>query len=101
MVVNLKDFGTILSTRDLGKVIRDIILQGVKNGDVITVDFNNVSQVTHSCADEIFAKLVVELGLSQFKKSVKLINADDTTATIIKYVIARRLENEQVTDNTK
>lgn len=99
MILNLKEFGTILSTRDLGEVIRENVLQGIDNENTVTIDFTNVSQITHSCADEIFAKLVMELGLANFKKSVNMINTDETTATIIKYVIAQRLENERLNTN--
>lgn len=94
MILNLKDFGTFLNTRDLGKIIRDKITSSIKDGNIVTVDFTGVTQMTHSCADEIFAKLVMEFGLPNFKKTIKMINADETTATIIKYAIARRLQNQ-------
>ena len=94
MILNLKDFGTFLSTRDLGEIIRNKITTGIKEGNIVTVDFTDITQMTHSCADEVFAKLVIEFGLSNFKKFVKMKNADETTATIIKYAIARRLQNQ-------
>lgn len=95
MILNLKDFGSFLSTRDLGEVIRNKITTSIKEEIVVIVDFTDVTQMTHSCADEVFAKLVIEFGLPNFKKFVKMKNVDETTATIIKYAIARRLQNKK------
>lgn len=95
MILIMKEFGNSLTTRDIGEKIRVAITNSIKNNEVITVDFTDVNQMTHSCADEIFGKLAEEIGINGLKKNVSIKNTNETTSTIIKYVIARRLSGSK------
>lgn len=95
MILIMKEFGNSLTTRDIGEKIRVAITNSIKNNEVITVDFTDVNQITHSCADEIFGKLAEEIGINGLKKNISIKNTNETTSTIIKYVIARRLSDSK------
>lgn len=93
-IIPIQNFSENLATRDIGLIVRNKIISELSNNSndsIIVLDFNKVDLVTHQCADEIFGKLVLEIGLKEFKEKVNIRNIDETSATIIKYVIARRL----------
>nr|WP_195366241.1 STAS-like domain-containing protein [[Eubacterium] tenue] len=95
MILSISKFGEMLSTRDIGAIIRKEIILSIKNKETITVDFEGVKQMTHSCADEIFGKLAIEIGMSNLMNYINIKNANETISTIIKYVIARRLSDSK------
>lgn len=86
-------FSENLVTRDIGSNIRNEIISEIRNEkNIIILNFDHV-QISHSCADEIFGKLVMEIGLKELRKKIIIKNSDEITTIIIKYVIARRLTN--------
>lgn len=96
MLIQLSKFGKFLSTRDIGKIIKSEITSILDGNNNVIVDFEGISQITQSCADEIFGKLVLEIGLSKFKKCIKIKNTDEVTSVIIKYTISKRLTNGSI-----
>ncbi|OPZ94322.1 MAG: hypothetical protein BWY74_00666 [Firmicutes bacterium ADurb.Bin419] len=58
-----------LATREEGKFVREYIaeeLEKLENGDLLILDFTNVTIIDWSCSDEIIAKLVSRLKGKEF-----------------------------------
>ncbi|PAF27434.1 hypothetical protein CHH61_03295 [Shouchella clausii] len=83
MRVSMAQWGTVLTERDLGKEIRTHFLDSLSLDSTIVVDFANVEMINSSFADELFAKLIVEVGASKVRAKVKLVN----TSPVIKIII--------------
>lgn len=90
MIMSMAQWGTVLTERDLGKKIRTHFLNSILKGDTIVVDFTDVQMITSSFADELFAKLIAEVGESKVKSEVKLVNISPTIKIIINEAIFTR-----------
>lgn len=88
MVVKLKEFGTSLGSRVLGKEVSDMI---DFEKEKIILDFQDVKMVTSSFADEVVGKNCVKLGLHNFFKKVQIINTSEQIKLILKKAIIDRL----------
>lgn len=89
MIVDLKEFGTSLGSRVLGKEVSSLIDFGKE--DEIILDFQDVKMVTSSFADEVVGKNCAKLGLHNFFDKVQIANATDQIKLIIKKAIIDRL----------
>lgn len=90
MIVNLKEFGTSLGTRVLGKEVSSLI--NLEKEDEIVLDFDEVKMVTSSFADEVIGKNCTKLGLHNFFKKVQIINTSEQIKLILKKAIMDRLQ---------
>ena len=88
MIVNLKDFGTSLGSRVLGKEVNNMI--DFEKEDEIILDFNGVKMVTSSFADEVVGKNCALLGLHNFIDKVQIINTSEQIKLILKKAIMDR-----------
>lgn len=61
-------------------------------GQVVFVDFQNITVVSSSFADEVFGKLFVELGPMRFMNAVRLVNTTPTVQTLIDRAITQRMQ---------
>lgn len=73
MIVKLKEFGTSLGSRVLGKEVSNMI--NFEKEDEIILDFNGVKMVTSSFADEVVGKNCAKLGLHNFFDKVQIVNS--------------------------
>ena len=89
MIVKLKDFGTSLGSRVLGKEVSNVI--DFEKEDEIILDFDEVKMVTSSFADEVIGKNCAKLGLHNFFKKVQIINTSEQIKLILKKAIIDRL----------
>lgn len=89
MIVDLKEFGTSLGTRVLGKEVSNLI--NFEKEDEIILDFEDVKIVTSSFADEVIGKNCAKLGLHNFFKKVQIINTSEQIKLILKKAIIDRL----------
>lgn len=89
MIVDLKEFGTSLGSRVLGKEVSSLIDFGKE--DEIILDFEDVKMVTSSFADEVIGKNCARLGLHNFFKKVQIINTSEQIKLILKKAIIDRL----------
>lgn len=89
MIVDLKEFGTSLGSRVLGKEVSNMI--GFEKEDEIILDFEGVKMVTSSFADEVIGKNCAKLGLHNFFKKVQIINTSEQIKLILKKAIIDRL----------
>ena len=89
MIVKLKEFGTSLGSRVLGKEVSNMI--NFEKEDEIILDFQDVKMITSSFADEVIGKNCTKLGLHNFFDKVQIINASEPIKLILKKAIIDRL----------
>lgn len=94
MIVKLKEFGTSLGSRVLGKEVSNLINFETKGE--ITLDFEGVKMVTSSFADEIVGKNCAKLGLHNFFKKVQIVNSSEQIKLILKKAILDRLAEQEL-----
>ena len=90
MIVKLKEFGTSLGSRVLGKEVGNMI--NFEKEDEIILDFDEVKMITSSFADEVIGKNCARLGLHNFFDKVQIVNASEQIKLIIKKAIMDRLQ---------
>jgi anti-anti-sigma regulatory factor len=81
----LSDFGTAFATRGRGRELREELLDGVGDGAAVTVDFEGVTNVSYSFADEFTGKLV-EAG----DVELRLENMPPGVARVVERAVERR-----------
>lgn len=94
MIVELKDFGTSLGSRVLGKEVSNLI--NFEKEDEIILDFDEVKMVTSSFADEVVGKNCARLGLHNFFNKVQIINTSEQIKLILKKAIIDRLAEYEI-----
>lgn len=94
MIVKLKEFGTSLGSRILGKEVSNMIDFNRKEN--IILDFQDVNMVTSSFADEVVGKNCAKLGLHNFFDKVQIINTSEQIKLILKKAIIDRLVEYEI-----
>lgn len=94
MIAKLKDFGTSLGSRVLGKEVSNMIK--FEKEDEIILDFQDVKMVTISFADEVVGKNCAKLGLHNFIDKVQIINTSEQIKLILKKAILDRLAEQEL-----
>lgn len=94
MIVKLKEFGTSLGSRVLGKKVSNLI--DFEKEKEIILDFDEVKMVTSSFADEVVGKNCARLGLHNFFKNVQIVNASEQIKLILKKAILDRLAEQEL-----
>lgn len=89
MIVKLRDFGTSLGSRALGKEVSNLI--NFEKEQEIVLDFQDVKMLTSSFADEVVGKNCIKLGLHNFFKKVQIVNSSEQIKLILKKAIIDRL----------
>lgn len=87
--IKMHDIVTHVSTRAMGEVARRKLLEAVRLHGSVMVDLEGLL-LTPSFADECFGLLCENLGLSEFRNSVKLANVHPASKTLILHVVNRR-----------
>lgn len=83
-------------TREAGKRARIQILNIVKQtGTDITLDFLNVGVMSSSYADELIVKLLLDVGIFQFNRAIRLKGLSDTHKRILEKSFRQRTSQEQ------
>lgn len=78
-----------MSSREIGNLALDRILQELQSSDVLELDFGG-RLLTPSFADQCLGGLAARLGLDEFKRRVKIKNATAESASLIKHVVISR-----------
>jgi hypothetical protein len=86
MIRPAEEFGPVLTGRSLAETLRARI-ETLAAAEPVVVDFDGVEAVSPSFADEIFAKLPVDLVRSG---RVRFENVDDDLSVLVAYVTAAR-----------
>ncbi len=88
-------------SRPAGRPVRTKLANLIANcpGQILYVDFGNITVVSSSFADEVFGKLFVDLGPMNFMQSIRLINVSPTVQALIDRAIKQRMQNPTATDS--
>lgn len=94
LVFRISELAEGTGTRESALRLKNEIINLMKtNRQIAVLDFSNINVVTSSFIDELVAKLLVELGLFQFNRYIKLTNMSTTLQqTLQKSVIQRIIE---------
>jgi len=87
-----EEFNT-LATRVQGAMARDKIKQLIQKHGTVELDFAETS-LSPSFADEAIGLLVDDIGIENFKSTVKLSNVSKVSQALIKHVINQRLQKK-------
>jgi hypothetical protein len=93
MNLAFKEFGKVLGGRDFAEKLRNQI---DSFDGVVILDFDGVSTVSHSFADELIGKLASKYGAVNFKKKIKIVNLSDINRKVFGFVISERLGPDRV-----
>jgi anti-sigma regulatory factor (Ser/Thr protein kinase) len=96
----LTEHASSFRSRPAGKPVR-VKLSNLVNscpGQVIYVDFENITVVSSSFADEVFGKIFIELGPMRFMQSIRLVNVSPTVNTLIDRAIVQRTQYPATSD---
>lgn len=92
IVYNVKDESEGTGTRvSAARVKNDILNIIEEHKKPITLDFGQVSVISSSFADELLAKLFMELGLFQFNNLIRIKGLDHTMQTILQRSVLQRI----------
>ena len=92
MELLLKETSKILGLRETGNRLRKIIEAAIQNNESVLIDFDEVESVSSSFADELLAKIYVEICGEKFTNYIKVKNANEFIKSIINSSIAGRLK---------
>jgi len=90
--IDLKEYGPIISDKETGEVIYNLIIKEIKNSKKVSINLGGIKSMATFCAKQIFGKLYVELGSEVFFQNIQLENASDDLKTIIKIGIKSALD---------
>ncbi|WP_334020732.1 STAS-like domain-containing protein [Alteromonas sp. S015] len=97
-LIKLSEHFDALSSRPAGAEARKqllMLLSGVSTQVIIDFEFRKVSP---SFADESIGLIAAELGKSEFKKRLKIINTTEQARAILKHVIKTRVTQSDYRD---
>lgn len=102
VLFKIKEIGDGTGTRQaalkLKNRIMNILIEEPKN---IILDFENVNVISSSYADELIAKLLVDLGLFQFNQLIRLRNLNDNMQIVLqRSVIQRFIDSYTLRDDS-
>lgn len=92
-IVRLKECSANFLTRRQGEKVRQHLVgthRELVPTALLTIDFDGVDVMTPSFADECFGKLAQVIGLSHFKESVRMVNANDSIRVLVNAVLRGR-----------
>ena len=90
MIMHLKEFGSVLCTRQSGRLANNAAMASLAQGDHVEFDFDGVESVTNSFADELFGRLALELGMDKLKSAMSFSHVNRSSARFILSVMERR-----------
>lgn len=99
MKVELSKYGPIISDKEIGSEIHHMIVDSLKNNDVLEVDFSTIISMATYCAKQVFGRLYIDLGSEIFFEKIKFQNVNDDLKIIIKMGIQSALEEEESIDS--
>lgn len=85
MVIHMREFGRSLVTRVSGRAAYDSVTP-LEEG-VTTFDFEGVGLVSNSFADEVFGRLVYDLGIDELRRRTHFENVPPFSAMVIRHAI--------------
>lgn len=91
MEITFANMGKSLGTRVLGQEIRHKIEDSLSRGERVIFNFSGVRLVSHSFADECFAKLLLIWDLDQIKSMTTFVEANDFVKKTVSFTMRERM----------
>ena len=89
MRIALAQHGSVLATRWLGGIVRDLVMTHIAEGPV-ELDFAGVDLASPSFLDEAFGKLTDTLAPSLLNERCHIVNANPTILAMLRMAIRER-----------
>ena len=89
-IVELERWGVVLGSRALGDEVRRSVANALRSATCVRVSFAGVDVVSSSFADEAIAQLLPELGLVDFKRRIRLTDANDRVKSVVTSALSKR-----------
>lgn len=91
-VIKLSEESSGTGTRRAGERVRHLAMNILREGQMkVVFDFNGVNVISSSYADELFGKLVREIGFSQFLNCFQMINTTSLQRNVIDRSVQQRM----------
>lgn len=90
-MISLSKWGSMLTERDLGEIIRAAIEKEIAQSGKAVLDLSGVDMINSSFADEVFGKIIFKLGFESAKEKLFIINIKGTLKVIINNAISTRM----------
>ena len=92
VIFRLADKASGTGTRQSGRALRTEIVNILNQTDsLVVIDFDGLSVVASSFADELIGKLTVKIGFIQFNQKCTLVGMNDTVQAIVNRSVQQRL----------
>lgn len=95
-----KKYGVIISDKALGEQIYQDIKKIVLKENPVTIDLSEIKSMATFNAKQIFGRLYVELGSSDFFQKIIISNASNNIKLIIRMGIQNAIEESTVGDSS-
>ena len=79
-----------IGSRHGGRRIRQVIENLLRDQATVSIDFNGVSVISSSFADEVFGRLFISLGPRGFMRRIEIVNAAPMVEGLIDRAIFQR-----------
>lgn len=86
-----REIGEALGTRQLGAQARERLLPLIESNDKVVLDFEGVSVVSNSFADECLAKLLLVMSFEELKRRTTFASVNDFARRNIAIAFRRRM----------
>ena len=85
MLVKMVEFGVVLGTRVAGREAYRVIMERTDClSEAAVFDFSGVTTITNSFADEVFGRLVAEMGMEALRERTSFKNIDGIWAKVVR-----------------
>lgn len=96
MTVQIATWGSHLSGRGLGAMVRGELAREIEGARTVTFDFSGVTNMSPSFADECFGALIESLAHSADPPQVSFVGLEDDLLAILRFVVGRRTEESRL-----
>ncbi len=90
MEIKFAQISNSLGTRSLGQKLRLNIESAIFNDDFVVFDFKDVNSISHSFADECFAKLLLSFEIQELKKKSTFKDVNPLIKKVISFTMKER-----------
>lgn len=88
-----REINELLGTRQLGAQVRERLLPLIKTNDKVVLDFEGVTVVSNSFADECLAKLLLVMPFEELKQRTTFVSVNNFARRNIAIAFRRRLNS--------
>jgi len=92
MKIQLSDYGSIISDKQIGEKIYHTLSSALKKGVLVEIDFQGIKSMATFCAKQIFGALYLELTPPVFFEKIEMKNVSEDLKLIIKMGIQDAIE---------